>query len=66
MGRSRIHDSSMNIALPSELHEKLKDTAWQERKTLSAFCREIIELGMKQHESGSDEKAAEKTAVAST
>ena len=37
MGRSRIHDSSMNIALPSQLHQKLKDTAWQERKTLSAF-----------------------------
>ena len=66
MGRSRIHDSSMNIALPSELHQKLKDTAWQERKTLSAFCREIIELGMKQRESESNGRAAGNTAVAST
>ena len=50
MHRQRIHNSQMNISLPSELHEKLRESAWQERKTISAFCREIIELGMKQRE----------------
>ena len=57
MSRQRIHDSQMNISLPSELHERLRESAWQERKTISAFCREIIELGMKQRES--DEQTAE-------
>ena len=63
MSRQRIHDSQMNISLPSELHEKLRESAWQERKTISAFCREIIELGMRQRES--DEQEAGTVAAAS-
>ena len=63
MSRQRIHDSQMNISLPSELHERLRENAWQERKTISAFCREIIELGMKQRES--DEQPAGTVAAAS-
>ena len=64
MSRQRIHDSQMNISLPSQLHERLRESAWQERKTISAFCREIIELGMKQRES--DEQTTGTVAAAST
>ena len=46
----RVMNSQMNIALPMELHEKLRDLAWQERLSISALCRELIEAGMQQRE----------------
>ena len=46
----RVMNSQMNIALPMELHEKLRDLAWQERTSISALCRELIEAGMQLRE----------------
>ena len=46
----RVMNSQMNIALPMELHEKLRDLAWQERLSISALCRELIEAGMQLRE----------------
>lgn len=56
MIRQRIINSQMNISLPSEMHEELRESAWQERKTLSALCREILELGLKKRKE--DEETA--------
>ena len=46
----RVMNSQMNIALPMELHEKLRDLAWQERMSISALCRELIEAAMQLRE----------------
>ena len=55
----RVMNSQMNIALPMELHEKLRDLAWQERLSISALCRELIEAGMqlREEETVSDSKS---------
>jgi len=42
----RRMNSQMNISLPIELHEKLREIAWQERIPLSHLCRNLIEIGM--------------------
>ena len=44
--KPRIINSQMNISLPVELHEQLREHAWQERKTLSHVCREMLEAGL--------------------
>ena len=44
--KPRIINSQMNISLPVELHERLREHAWQERKTLSHVCREMREAGL--------------------
>ena len=43
----RTMNSSMNISLPVELHEQLRDLAWEERKPLSHLCRDFLEAGIK-------------------
>lgn len=55
----RVMNSQMNIALPMELHEKLRELAWQERMSISALCRELIEAGMqlREEEGATDSKA---------
>ena len=40
----------MNVSLPVELHEKLREMAWQERRPLSHLCRELIEAGIQARE----------------
>ena len=50
----RRMNSQMNISLPIELHEKLREIAWAERIPLSHLCRNLLELGMKQREEGKD------------
>ena len=57
----RTMNSAMNISLPVELHEQLRDLAWQERLPLSHLCRELLEAGMRLRE----EKRAEAEAEAS-
>ena len=46
----RTMNSAMNISLPVELHEQLRDLAWQERLPLSHLCRELLETGMRLRE----------------
>ena len=46
----RTMNSAMNISLPVELHEQLRELAWQERKPLSHLCRDFLEAGIRQHE----------------
>ena len=46
----RTMNSAMNISLPVELHEQLRDLAWQERKPLSHLCCDFLEEGIRQHE----------------
>ena len=47
---SRVMNSQMNVSLPVELHEKLREMAWQERRPLSHLCRELIEAGIQARE----------------
>ena len=42
----REMNSQMNISLPIELHEELREIAWQERKPLSHLCRDFLEEGL--------------------
>ena len=46
----RVMNSAMNISLPAELHEKLRDVAWQERLPLSRLCRDLLESGLRRRE----------------
>ena len=62
MQKPRVINSQMNISLPIELHDQLRENAWLERKTISAFCREILELGMQKREE--QEREAEVVEVA--
>ena len=47
---SRVMNSQMNVSLPVELHEKLREMAWQERRALSHLCRELLEAGIEARE----------------
>ena len=42
----RVMNSQMNVSLPVEMHERLRELAWQERMPLSHLCRELLEAGM--------------------
>ena len=61
----RVINSQMNVSLPMELHERLRELAWQERLPLSHLCRELIEAGLvvreKDGANGAKGKAAETT-----
>ena len=48
----RRMNSQMNISLPIELHEKLREIAWQERMPLSHLCRSLIEIGLEHRQTG--------------
>ena len=51
----REMNSQMNISLPVELHEQLREMAWRERMPLSHLCRELIQAGVRvREESGSN------------
>ena len=55
----RVMNSQMNISLPVELHERLRDLAWQERKPLSHLCRELIYAGIQLREERVTDRKAE-------
>ena len=42
----RVMNSQMNVSLPVELHERLRELAWRERMPLSHLCRELLEAGL--------------------
>ena len=44
--------SQMNISLPVELHEKLRELAWKNRMPLSHLCRELITESIRIREEG--------------
>ena len=52
-----VMNSQMNVSLPVELHEQLRDLAWQERKPLSHLCRELIDLGLQKRREQETETA---------
>ena len=58
----REMNSQMNVSLPVELHEQLREMAWQERKPLSHLCRELIQAGIQQREEGGPSKPETETA----
>ena len=58
----RQMNSQMNISLPFELHEKLRELAWENRMPLSHLCRELIEESIRMREEG---EAADSVAAAS-
>lgn len=62
----RVMNSQMNVSLPVEMHERLRELAWQERMPLSHLCRELIEAGLLVREKGGangvEGKAAEANA----
>ena len=47
-------NSQMNISLPVELHEKLRELAWQNRMPLSHLCRELIAESIRVREAGEE------------
>ena len=42
----RVMNSQMNVSLPVEMHERLRELAWQERIPLSHLCRQLLEAGL--------------------
>lgn len=52
--------SQMNISLPLELHQKLRDLAWEDRVPLSHLCRNLIQAGIRLRE-GVTEEGSEAT-----
>ena len=46
----RVMNSQMNISLPVEMHERLREIAWEHRQPLSHVCRELLEAGLDAHE----------------
>ncbi len=44
----RVMNSAMNISLPVELHEELREIAWANRMPLSHLCRELLQEGLQQ------------------
>ena len=59
----RVMNSQMNVSLPVEMHERLRELAWQERMPLSHLCRELIEAGLSiRNQGGAKGKAAGTTA----
>ncbi len=42
----RRANSQMNISLPIELHEQLRDIAWNRRISLSHLCRVLLVKGL--------------------
>lgn len=46
----RVMNSQMNTSLPLELHERLREIAWQHRQALSHVVRELLEAGLEAHE----------------
>ena len=54
----RVTKSQMNVSLPLEMHERLREIAWEHRQPLSHVVRELIEAGMQAHETYRAEKPA--------
>lgn len=46
----RVMNSQMNVSLPIEMHERLRELAWMHRVPLSHVARELIETGLEMHE----------------
>lgn len=44
----RVMNSAMNISLPVELHEELREIAWANRMPLSHLCRKLLQEGLEQ------------------
>ena len=42
----RVMNSAMNISLPIELHEELREIAWASRMP-SHLCRDLLQEGLK-------------------
>ena len=45
-----VMNSQMNISLPIEMHERLREIAWEHRLPLSHLCRELLETALRVHE----------------
>lgn len=59
----RVINSQMNISLPFEMHERLRQIAWEHRLPLSHLCRELLEEGLRGHKEygeGQSVEASEK------
>ena len=41
-----ITKSQMNVSLPLELHETLREIAWEHRRSLSSVVCELLEAGL--------------------
>ena len=48
----RLMNSQMNISLPIEMHEKLRELAWEHRMPLSHLCRELLAESIRMREEG--------------
>ena len=43
-------NTQVNVILPVDLGQKLRDLAWMERKSTSALCRELLRQGIELRE----------------
>ena len=43
-------NTQLNVILPVDLHQQIRDRAWEERKSTSALCRQLLRDAMSQHE----------------
>ena len=60
----RRANSQMNVSLPIELHEQLREVAWDRRIALSHLCRILLVKGLEVWEK--EQEAEGKQAVADT
>ena len=49
-------NTQLNVILPVDLGQKIKDLAWAERKSTSGLCRELLRLGIEIREEKEKEK----------
>ena len=54
----RRANSQMNISLPIELHEKLREIAWHRRVALSHLCRILLVKGLDVWEAEQEDQKA--------
>ncbi len=50
----RVMNSAMNISLPIELHEELREIAWANRMPLSHLCRDLLQEGLERRREQED------------
>lgn len=55
----RIMNSQMNVSLPLDMHERLRELAWEHRMPLSHVVRELLGLGLRTHPDYGTEAAEE-------
>ena len=54
-----VTKSQMNVSLPLALHERLREIAWEERRSLSSVVCGLLETGLEILDKAANERAEE-------